>query len=102
MFILATIGRGRAFPPQSINSQIIFSGECSAQNLPTQGQFICKSKEGRAFAYKDFGDNLQISAQMLCPYSSILWGILGFMSIIQKEILLKLWCDRRDRNVTRP
>jgi hypothetical protein len=39
--------------------QMIFFWECSARNFATQGQIVCKSKEGLAFADRDFCDEFK-------------------------------------------
>jgi len=53
--------------------QIPFIGECSAQHLATQGQFIGESEEGWAFAEQYFGEefgNCGANAQPLQGYAS--------------------------------
>jgi hypothetical protein len=43
--------RGKAFPQEFINFQILSIRECFTLNLTTQGQFIGESGEGFTFAY---------------------------------------------------
>jgi hypothetical protein len=75
-------------------------GTNSAQNLTAQGQIVCKSIEGVAFADRDFGDEFQncganATPLRACGDKSLLLtynAILGFY--LQRRPRADVFCDR--------